>query len=169
MFYVKKYGSDGAGLVSIPFKSDFYTKRDYSNTGDGFCTEDPFLAFNYQVGGGNGTHLGKFVVTMGFCGDALDYKNGTGVFTAANGDELYVKIPSEGEVGHVIPFVHPLYEAYFQDPFSFNGGTGRFKDATGGGWTNSFVDLFDDEGNFIPEHRTDHEWTGTLILPRNNK
>ena len=37
-------------------------------------------------------------------------------------------------------------------------------------WSNnSFVDLFDDEGNYIPEHQTDHEWTGTLILPKKNK
>ena len=47
----------------------------------------------------------------------------------------------------------------------FNGGTGRFEGATGSGYTDSYVGLFDDEGNFIPEHQTDHEWTGTLILP----
>lgn len=156
--------------VHKPFKADFYTNRDYSNEGVGFCTEDPYLAFNYQVGGGNATHLGNFTTTMGFCGSDLDYANGEGVFVAANGDELYIKIPAEGEIGHVLPlpYAHPLYEFYFQDPFSFAGGTGRFEGASGGGMTESYVDLFDDAGNFIPEHRTDHKWTGTLILPIDN-
>ena len=149
--------------VTIPFKSHFYTKRDYSNDGAGYCTEDPYLGFNYQVGAGNGTHLGNFTVTIQFCGAGFDYTNGEGVFVAANGDELYMAIV---EVGHVIPFEHPFYEAYFQDPFIFTGGTGRFEGASGEGMTNSFVDLFDDEGNFIPEHQTDHQFMGTLILPK---
>jgi len=65
--------------------------------------------------------------------------------------------------------IHSFYEAYFRDPFEFTGGTGRFEGASGHGMTNSFVDLFDDDGNFIPEHKTDHEWTGKLILRRNCK
>ena len=102
---------------------------------------------------------------MQFCGANLDYKNGEGVFVAANGDELYFNIPSDGVVGHILPYEHDLYEFQFQDPFMFTGGTGRFEGASGGGMTNSFVDLFDADGNFIPEHQTDHEWTGTLIFP----
>ena len=146
------------------FKARFYTKRDYSETGDGFCTEDPFLNFNYQVGGGNGTHLGKFDIVISFCGnDGFDYKNGEGTFTAANGDELYVLIPSEGVIGHILPIVHPKYELFFETPFELNGGTGRFEGVTGNGITESYVDLFDDEGNFILEHQTDHVWTGTIV------
>jgi len=151
-------------MVTVPFKSNFYTVRNYDNIGEGFCTEDPYLSFNYQVGEGEATHLGSFTTTMSFCGDGFDYKNGEGVFIAANGDELYIKIPSEGELGHILPYDHPIYELQFHDPFSFNGGTGRFDGATGGGYTNSFVDLFDNDGNFIPEHRTDHKWTGTITL-----
>ena len=105
-------------------------------------------------------------MSLWFCGAVLDYKNGEGVFVAANGDELYFNVPSPGEVGHVLLFDHPFYEAMFQDPFSFIGGTGRFEGASGGGYTNSFVDLFDDDGNFIPEHQTDHKWTGTLIMKK---
>lgn len=159
------------GPQSIPFKADFFTKRNYDNVGVGFCTEDPYLDFNHQVGEGKATHLGNIDVTMSFCGAGFDYKNGTGVFVAANGDELYIKVPSEGEIGHVILDFENLqpYEAYFQDPFSFDGGTGRFVGATGGGMTNSFVDLFNDEGEFIFEHRTDHIWTGKLLLPFKNK
>ncbi len=156
------------GPQSVPFKAYFYTNRNYENDGIGFCTEDPYLSFNYQVGEGKATHLGNIDVVISFCGGPFGYKNGIGTFVAANGDELYVKIPTEGEIGNVIFDFENLpspYEAYFQDPFSFNGGTGRFEGASGHGYTNSFVDLFDEDGNFIPEHRTDHEWTGTLILP----
>ena len=157
------------GQNTIPFKSDFYTQRNYDVNLVGWCTEDPFLTFNYQVGEGNATHLGKFTTTMQFCVNGFQYKNGEGVFIAANGDELYFNIPSEGEVGQIFTIEHPLYELQFQDPFEFTGGTGRFEGASGGGYTNSFVDLFDDDGNFIPDHNTDHEWNGTLILPVNNQ
>ena len=153
------------GQLELPFKANFYTKRDYSNDGAGYCTEDPYLAFNYQVGEGEATHLGHFTTIMQFCGAGFDYKNGEGSFVAANGDELYFVVPSFGAIGHVILFEDPYYEAYFQDPFTFTGGTGRFEGASGGGMTDSKVNLFDDEGNFIAEHQTDHIWTGTLILP----
>ncbi len=43
---------------SIPFKADFYTLRNYDSTG--ICSEGDFTSFNYQVGEGTGTHLGKF-------------------------------------------------------------------------------------------------------------
>lgn len=151
--------------LELPFKAHFYTRRNYSEEGEGFCTEDPFFAYNYQVGEGEATHLGRFTTTMQFCGAGFDYTNGDGVFIAANGDKLFIKIPSEGVIGHILPYDHHFYELQFQDAFSFNGGTGRFENASGWGMTNSFVDLFDDENNFIPEHQTDHEWIGTLILP----
>lgn len=166
-----EYNAKTNHSVTIPFKATFYTKRDYSNSGEGFCTEDPFLTFNYQVGKGQGTHLGRFETTMSFCGAGFSYANGTGEFIAANGDTLYIAIPSEGDIGLVkfLTYDDPLYEAEFQDPFSFIGGTGRFEGASGGGMTNSFVDLLDDDGNFIPEHRTDHQWTGVLIIPKSNE
>lgn len=148
----------------VPFKATFFTLRNYEDEGIGFCTEDPYLTFNHQRGEGNGTFIGKFTTTMSFCGSGFDYKNGEGKIVASDGDELHFMVPSPGEVGHVIPYGHPLYEFQFQDPITFTGGTGRFEGATGSAMTNSFVDLFDDEGNFIPEHRTDHVWTGTLIL-----
>jgi len=167
-----KRGSLGADntqepkMVTKPFKAHFYTKRDYSNDGVGYCTEDPYLGFNYQVGEGEATHLGHITTVIQFCGAGLDYKNGDGVFVAANGDELYFNVPSVDSIGHVVLFDDPFYEAYFKDPFEFTGGTGRFKDASGGGMTNSLVDLYDDEDEYIPEHRTDHVWTGTLTLPK---
>lgn len=165
--------SHGSKSVSVPFKAKFYTERKYDESGEGFCSEDPYFGFNKQVGKGNATHLGKFTTVMRFCQSGFNYKNGEGIFVAANGDELYFHVPAPDEVGEVVlypsPSPNPPYEAYFMDPFSFNGGTGRFEGATGGGYTDSFVNLFDDDGNFILEHRTDHKWTGTLILPKDKK
>ncbi|HMB61455.1 MAG TPA: hypothetical protein VKN36_00180 [Eudoraea sp.] len=160
------------GMRSIPFKAKFYTTRKYDVT-IGTCDEAPYLDYNYQVGEGTGTHLGKFTTEIFFCGSGFDYKNGEGVFVAANGDELYFLVPSPGEIGHVVPlpYVDPLYEFQFQDPFTFIGGTGRFEGASGGGYTDSYVDLFvdGDPTQFIPEHRTDHVLTGTIILPNKRK
>lgn len=153
---------------SLPFKAEFYTKRNYDVV-IGTCSEDPYLEYNYQVGEGKARHLGKIKVELYFCGSGLDYKNGEGVIVAANGDELFFMGPSPGEIGHVLPlpYVDPLYEFYFQDSFTFTGGTGRFEGATGGGSMDSYVDLFvdGDPDQYIPEHQTDHVWTGTLILP----
>ena len=148
------------------FKARFYTKKDATGERDPICAElDPDLVYtapNFQEGGGNGTKLGKFTVTMQFCSGASGtYGAGNGTFVAANGDELWIDINE----GLVYPLAgHELYEFQFQDPFTFVGGTGRFENASGGGMTNSFVDIFDDNGDFIPDHKTDHTWTGTISL-----
>ena len=149
------------------FKARFYTKKDVTGERDPICAElDPTGVFsgppNFQEGGGNGTQLGKFTVTMQFCsGAAGTYGAGNGTFVAANGDELWIDIAE----GLVYPLAgHELYEFQFQDPFTFVGGTGRFENASGGGMTNSFVDIFTDDGAFIPDHKTDHTWTGTISL-----
>lgn len=163
---VKKFGKKDDMKVK-PFKARFHTLRNYSQTE--LCDEASFLDYNFQKGGGNATHLGKFITEIYFCVDlsTFTYKNGSGFFMAANGDKLFFDVPTAGEVGQIMPLPapHPLYEFFFQDPFTFTGGTGRFEGASGGGVSDSYVDLFDDNGNFIPEHQTDHVWTGTLILP----
>lgn len=158
--------------VTVPFKANFYTKRNYDNAGEGFCTEDPYLAFNYQVGAGNSTHLGNFTVTIGFCGipDEFTYKNGKAIFIASNGDELWMNVPSSGEIGVIsFDFSNPPYELHFQDPWEITGGTGRFVGASGNGYTESWVNLLDDEGNFLPEHQTDHMFDGVITFKPGSK
>jgi len=147
------------------FRAVFYTKRNY-DPGPGSCTTAPYTTYNRQVGAGNGTKLGNFTTMLWFCHAGFDYVNGEGEFVAANGDKLFFQVPTPGVVGKILPFEDDLYEYRFQDPFVFTGGTGRFKGASGGGTTDSYVDLFDDNGVVIREHQTDHTWTGTLILPK---
>jgi hypothetical protein len=157
--------------VTVPFKADFFTLRDYSVTPD--CSAyGNFNVGNYQVGGGEGTHLGAFTTTISFCGPPGEFKytGGEGVFVAANGDELYFNIPPAGVIGQIYQiFDDPYYELWFGDAFEFTGGTGRFEGATGGGITDSWVNLIEGgwsnfPDGFIPEHQTDHVFKGEITL-----
>ncbi len=143
--------------VTIPFKSNFYTEQ--QGLIDMDACEGDFIGLNTQVGGGNATHLGKFKTRMEFCMNFNDtspkfgeYWAVDGKFIAANGDELYFTV--SGQVLMYPEGFDPFYVAYFDDPFTFTGGTGRFVGATGSGYTNSLT-------NFA---HTDHNWTGTLTL-----
>lgn len=161
------------GTHEIPFKATFYTNRVPELLGEVDCLLPEYQDPNYQRGGGQGTHLGKFKTVLTFCSTAGGfYGGGSGYLEAANGDRLYIKIPS-GQVKLPLPEPHPVYDAYFKDEFLFDGGTGRFAGASGSGTTNSLVDLWNEDYPpgpvIIPDHRTDHVWTGTLILPNANK
>lgn len=116
----------------------------------------PYIFFNNQEGNGRAGHLGAFRTKITFCVnlDNLEYMGGKGTFYFDDGDELYFTIS-----GQVVASKHPKYHAEFHDPFIFTGGTGKFRGARGGGYTNSFV-------RFLPEggDRTDHKWKGTIIL-----
>ena len=152
----------GGRMVTVPFKANFYTEE-VSLTPD-YCGAG--IALNIQEGTGTATHLGLLTTRMVFCFDltpgptfgAYDFVPGpeNGHFTAANGDELWISVTG----GQVIidPSLGPEYGAYFQDPFVFVGGTGRFEGATGGGLINSLV-----RPDFA---HTDHEWTGQLTVRR---
>ncbi|MDX1638590.1 MAG: hypothetical protein R3281_11510 [Balneolaceae bacterium] len=166
----KVYGRH-SGKVATPFKADFFTvlNEEEVAANPNACDTPPFTAYNVQEGSGEATHLGKFTVLITFCGDisellpgddspgvlepgeTIPYNNGMGSFVASNGDKLFFTIS-----GEVLPSDHPDYNFEFRDPFTFTGGTGRFSGANGHGITDSFVELSTD--------RTDHIWTGTLIL-----
>lgn len=147
------------------FRAEGFTTLE-SLAPDPSCGEPPRL-LNQQVGGGVATDLGRFTVRFRFCVDATDllddgqltegesipYDQGRGVFTAANGDELYVAVE-----GVVLPSGDPAFAFRFQDAFEFDGGTGRFEGARGRGMNDSYVTQ-------DPE-RTTHRWMGRLVLPR---
>lgn len=161
--------SDSLLNKEISFSATFFTVRDYSVTPE--CNPDfpDYDQPNYQSAenAGTGTLLGSFNTTMSFCTgtpspEGTPYGGGHGKFIAEDGDELYFSMKH----GKVLPIADPqgVHDLYFKDPFYFTGGTGRFSNASGEGMTNSLVNLFDDNGEFIAEHRTDHVWTGMLIL-----
>jgi hypothetical protein len=149
----------GPGSVTVPFSARFFTVL-AGVMPDESCGSEPGVFLNIQEGTGEGTHLGRFSVRITFCMDVTNfptvpYWNGVGTFTGANGDQLFITIE-----GTVLPSDHPDFDLEFSDPFDFVGGTGRFSGASGGGITNSFVDLQ------VSPSRTQHEWTGTLTRPR---
>jgi len=148
-------GSDNNKMVTVPFKSSFSTSLG--------TMENPVvcdgLDLVIQVGGGEATHLGTFTTEMSFCVDPNFFYFGVvGTFYAANGDELWISVPT----GQVIPNpeLPEPYLFYFTDDFFFVGGTGRFVGATGGGTTNSFVEA---------TLATDHEWDGELTFKPGKK
>ncbi len=157
------------GMREIPFKARFFTRLTPDRLGEVVCDDPELPGPNFQTGGGNATHLGRFSTELTFCGGAGGvYGGAEGYLEAANGDRLFIAIES-GQVILFEPGSQPYYDAYFKDPFTITGGTGRFEGASGGGMTDSLVDLWNEDypfpGPIIPDHRTDHVWTGTLMLP----
>lgn len=156
--------------VTVPFEARFFTDL-VSIAPDASCGGPPML-LNTQEGFGEATHLGRFSVLITFCidpsellddgqlspGESLPYENGLGTLTAANGDRLFITI-----AGAVLPSDHPDFDFEFSDPFEIVGGTGRFDGATGGGVTNSLVDFQSQPS------RTEHDWSGTLVLRPGNR
>ena len=158
------------GTVTVPFEARFFTDL-VSIAPDASCGGPPML-LNTQQGFGEATHLGRFSVLITFCfdpsellddgqlspGESLPYENGVGTMTAANGDQLRITI-----AGAVLPSDHPDFDFEFSDPYEIVGGTGRFDGATGGGVTNSLVDFQSQPS------RTEHDWSGTLVLRPGNR
>lgn len=155
----------GSPTVTLPFEARLFTAGEGLQP-DPACGEPPRL-LNTQVGEGHATHLGRFSIRITFCmdvtdvlddgqlteGESVPYDNGSGTLVAANGDELHMEIS-----GTVLPSGDPAFDFEFHDPFRFTGGRGRFAGAAGEGTTDSFV--------IQAEDRTDHDWSGTLVLPR---
>lgn len=131
--------------VTVPFKAHYSASVVGVGPGLG-CDVRLFLE-----GAGEGTQLGRFSITLGFCGrpdNTLD--NGTGTFVAANGDLLYITFYGVSDGGH--PILH------FTSYVTFTGGTGRFDGATGSATVRG---TFDDNTGAGPA-----DWDGTITLTR---
>jgi hypothetical protein len=82
----------------------------------------PGLVLLTVVASGEATHLGRFTGIETVVLDLADGTfAGTRVFVAANGDRLYADVAGG--------FTSPTTA---EGTFTFTGGTGRFRDATGG-------------------------------------
>lgn len=147
-------------FVELPFKARFSTDGglDFANES---CAP---LFYNFQDGGGNATHLGKFTTHLNFCIQPYPadptvpgqlfatYENLDGYFEAANGDRIHLalkgigKILTTGTEGVLV----------FRDKFKVVGGTGRFDGAKG---------LFKSE-SYNYGVTTEHTWTGTIKLAK---
>jgi len=139
---------------TMDFNADFYTDL-FSLAEDSINCSSPRTFLNVQVGSGFETTVSNFNVRITFCVDVttFEYDEVSGIMTAENGDKLYL----DGG-GQVVPTTKEGYDLEFKDPFTIIGGTGKFAGATGGGMTESYVNM--------TTGRTDHLWTGTITLKK---
>ena len=158
-----KSDKSGSVTVTVPFKADFSVW----NKSDGTKCEREADYFLTMEGSGNITHLGRMTTSMTFCAEATNlpqrYYGTVGSFVAANGDELLFVIP-DGLIVVNDEDNSDYYQAKFNDPISFVGGTGRFEGASGEAMTNAYVHAFPQD-----EWRTDFFSEGTLILVKGKR
>ena len=82
---------------------------------------------------GQATHLGRFTRLTSSVFHADGSSEGTSVFTAANGDQLFAEFEAP-----------PISHGTLRGTGTFTGGTGRFSDASGGAY---FVAVFAPDGS----------------------
>ena len=166
----------GAPPATIPLKGQFFTDlvQDPFPAPERCGPFDPengqFFLLNLQAGAGHVRGVGPVEVNFEFCVDLADffdddpglqtgapYFNGTGTFTARNGDQLF----STAE-GIVLPSDDPDFDFEFFDRQTILGGTGRFEEASGHYTFNSKVDndFTLEDGTVVS--RTFHRITGYL-------
>jgi hypothetical protein len=148
LFLTAALAGSVAAEEQVPFKGSIQTAEilDFS----GF----PTAVTSSAVGTGNATHLGRFtvvwVVEIDFTlpgGAAI----GSGVYTAANGDSLFVDL-----VGHGAPTENPDVISIV-DVQTITGGTGRFAGATGSFIRQALSNLV--------TGLTSGSFDGTIVLP----
>lgn len=163
-----KMGPKKTVLVTVPLKADFSVVPEYAGADGSYAPELPVKLV--MVGEGNMSHLGKMFTRMVFWaegGIVGPYGHGTGVFVAANGDELYI----EFDMGEIIwneEENKDFYPTKFNDEMIISGGTGRFEGARGFIMSNAYVHYPDpaDEDDYW---HTDFFSYGTLILVKGKK
>jgi hypothetical protein len=107
----------------------------------GWCDEAAGVARVAVPGVGTMTHVGRLDLQQSSCIDPAtgSVTDGTGVLTAANGDEIYLEY--SGSATSVAP---PTYQLHY----SATGGTGRFTHAVG---ESEFVVVYTSETTWIAE------------------
>jgi hypothetical protein len=137
--------ADQGSAQERPWKVSFNLNYDQPGTHE--C--DPGYTPSHAVGTLKATHMG---LSDGELWDCVDFESGhiddgVGVITAANGDECYMTYT--GQITGMNPDGSLLYEL----TGSFEGGTGRFSNATG---------TADGAGLAIPMSATHGVLEGTL-------
>ena len=148
-------------VEEIPFKATFVGNY-MPTTGiyPEMCGEYPMIRV-FNEGEGTDALLGTFTNYFDFCVNDLTgeypFNHMKAYFIAANGDSLFVTIPSglvkPGKLDH-----HPEdVTSFFTDEWTVLGGTGSFKGATGGGMTDDYNRESFPANSF-------HNWTGTINM-----
>lgn len=146
---VMKMTKDDAALLEAPLKAEFSVVPEAHFPDD---VHDEYAIVLIMVGEGKMSHLGKMTTRMEFSangGMVGPYGYGTGVFVAANGDELQIEF-DEGLIVWNEEENNDFYQTRFNDKMIITGGTGRFENARGHLWSNAYVHYPDEnvEGDY---------------------
>ena len=138
-----RIGAD-ARAVMVPFKAHYVAQIVDVQSCSGGAPR--FLA----EGEGTGTYLGHFTIDLSFCGRGATLDGGEGTFVAADGDLL--RITFHGVSDEAFPVQH------FTSFVTFDGGTGRFENATGTATVQGSFDVTTGSGPA--------DWEGMISLPQ---
>lgn len=162
---VEKMAKDEATPLEAPIKAEF------SVVPEAFLPDeihDEYTTILIMVGEGKMSHLGQMTTRMIFSanmGMVGPYGYGTGVFVAANGDELHVTF-DQGLIIWNEEDNNDFYLTRFNDKMIIDGGTGRFENARGHLWSNAYVHYPDPEVEGDYWH-TDFFSYGKIMLCKN--
>ena len=150
-------------MVTLGFNIVFTGTYNYQGPDATLCDGANLVRVN-NTGEGTGTHFKKLFSYFDFCVDVTDstYPNGyvDAYFTDENGDILYVTVAGQ-VLGGRAPGMPAYALSYFKDPFIIIGGTGRFENAEGSGFTNDY--------NFMAKDglvHTRHHWKGKIKMKK---
>ena len=130
--------TESKGGSDLPFK------------GDPQATEAVVGELHHLIGGGNGTHLGRFTYAADITVDpATGNGVGTVVWTAANGDQIFASTAGQ-RVFVAFPTIG------LKETQSITGGTGRFVGASGTIIVERSLD--------VPTHVTTGSFDGAINL-----
>jgi hypothetical protein len=115
-------GAAAGRVTQVPFKATAVGQ----DTSESFGVDGIHLTSLIH---GHATHLGNFTQTLDYVlsYDLVDFA-GTGTITAADGSQLFLT-----DVGTEPGFAAQVFPTPFSATFTFTGGTGRFRDASGQG------------------------------------
>ena len=146
------------GSVSRPFKAEFSTE--FFN-----AALDPNFVFTTVVTGeGNATHMGKctfdaqhfFAFTTPLLTEGIAWA-GELTLGAANGDELYATYE-----GDIIPSGDPEVPFLLLFAITFDGGTGRFENATGSADVVGLTTIEPDPSNGLFKGNSEFSFDGSI-------
>ena len=138
--------------TAVPFKAEYEWRLVAEAPAPG-C-DAPGEARAFLEGQGDGTHLGKFTITLNHCGrPGLPLSDGRGTFVAANGDLLHITYFGVGGLTGTFPVFH------FESRVQFAGGSGRFANATGNVTVLGTIDVTTLDGT--------GDWLGEISFPGN--
>lgn len=123
-----------------PFRGQFLTTFTPPGPGTPGCDSDPLSGIFVIAGEGHATHLGRTTFVADSEANNLGAQCGHTVLSAANGDELEFDFSG----GSTPP--DPEWNITFSGIWTITGGTGRFRDAEGGGTYSGTANLLAGEG-----------------------